>query len=951
MTRAALLGGTSTMIIGAVLGFSAAAIAQQAAADNDEVEEVVVTGSRIPRADLIANSPVSVIQAEEFELTSTMETESLLETLPQITPSSNSGTNNPGNGQANIDLRNLGTVRTLILVNSRRFVGAGTNGVVDINNIPSALIERVEVVTGGASAVYGSDAMAGVVNFILKDDFEGLAVNGQFGVTQEGDSERYNIDATMGTNFANGRGNVVIYGNYFRRKRTLAAERDFAKVALDDSTDANGNPISVPGGSSRIPQGRISGTGLRTSNSGLSDPAGNSIGGSGILFENNSFRAVTFPVDRFNFAPFNNLQLPLERYTMSAYGRYDVTDGIEFFSEMTFANNRIDRALAPTPFAESGFQLDLRNPFLPADARALLAGALDADGDNIVTINIFRRMLEAGSRISEDSRTLWRMVSGFRGELPNGWDWEVSYNVGRNENTNRQDGNVVISRFQQGLLVDPADPTKCANTTGGCVVLNPFGEGNFTQDMVDFVTIAASNITNVQQQVWSGTLTGTVMELPAGELGLSIGSEYRAESAKFQPDTFLATGDIDGFNAGLPTGGRFDVWEIFGETVVPIISGAEFAQYVGLEAGVRFSDYSTAGSVTSYKIGGEWLPVEGFKIRGLFQRAVRAPNILELFRGASNSFPGATDFCNFDSGRSQAEADFCVNQLGVPAGLIDTFKQEDSQVEVLLSGNPDLREETSDTWSVGFVYTPEETLPNLQINVDFYSIKIDNAIDVFGGGLQPTITACRAVLDINDPFCQKLTARRSDGQLAEVVLQNQNIAKLTSRGIDFQAKYTHDLPGNFGSIDGFLAGTRVIDLIQQGSPFVAPFQCAGFTGPRSTCDQTTPKWKFVARGTWRNGPAKVTLRWQFIGETKDDRISGGADPATLTHPFIGSESYFDATVAFDVNDNVNTFFTVKNLFDNNPPILSDGVAGQFNTDAATFDTIGRRFTFGFRSKF
>lgn len=916
---------------------------------SEELEEVVVTGSRIPRKDIVANSPTSVISSEEISLANVVEIDQILAALPQTVGSNGPSTNNPGTGAATVDLRNLGTVRTLVLVNGRRFVGDSTTGVVDLNNIAPALIERIEVVTGGASAVYGSDAMAGVVNFILKDDFEGLYVGSQFGITERGDAERYNVDLSLGTNFADGRGNVVISANYFKREQTNASEREFSSVAFAESTDSSGNPVFVPGGSTTVPQGRFNSNTL--DNLGILDSFGAPIGSLGVLAtDDGSARAFVDPSDRYNFAPDNALQLPLERWTISAMGTYKVTEDINLFAEMTFANNSINRQLAPTPFSESGFQFSLANPFMPDAFRDVFA-QMDTDGDGVVASGIRRRMVEVGPRIESSTRNLWRVVTGFNGEIGNGLQWEVFYNFGRSEETQRQQGNISISRFQQGLLVDPTDPTQCLDSSGGCVVLNPFGEGVFTQEMADFVRVTASNITTVEQQQVAANIAGDVFELPGGAVGMAAGVEYRKESASNFNDSVLNSGDIDGFSGGKDTAGSYDVKEVYLEAIVPILSDVAGAQYLGIEAGVRYSDYSTAGGVTSYKIGGEWRPIEDLKFRGLYQRAVRAPNINELFLGISNSFPSATDFCDIvrNAGRTAAEREFCIAS-GIPEANIDTHTQDNIQIETLNGGNPSLEEETSDTWSVGFVYTPA-ALPGFIVSADLYSIKIDNAIDLFGGGLQSTIDGCQATLDLNDPFCSVLAdARDVDGALVDVALLNQNIASREAKGIDFAAAYRFEaLDGNF---DVSFMGSRLLDYIVQGSPFVAANECAGAVGVRTICGRANPDWRLTGRVTYSRDAWRASLRHRYIGSVTDERVAlGNADPSTLLKPEIGDQHYFDATFSYEIREGFSIYTTVDNLFDNTPPLIGDASRGNFNTDAGTYDVLGRRFSFGFRANF
>ncbi len=927
-----------TKLSGAVLAALAASttFAQEEA---PSLEEVFVTGSRIARPDLVANSPVAVVSAEEFELAATVETEAILNTLPQIVPSFGATTNNPGTGTATVDLRNLGTVRTLVMMNGRRIVGSGTNGVVDVNNIPPALIERVEVATGGASAVYGSDAMAGVVNFILKKDYEGLGISGQFGQTGEGDADRTNVDFIWGTNSADGRGNAVIYANYFERDQTFASARDFAAIELDEATDANGNPVLRRGGSSRIPESRI----FDSAFVGLTDVNGDAIGGSGFFVDaNGNPDDYTSPDDTFNFAPFNNLQLPLERWTTTALGRYAVSDDISMFGEFTFANNRINRTLAPTPYNESSVDIDLNNPFIPAGTLALFQ-QVDTDGDGIVNAGISRRMLEAGSRISEDSRNLWRGVIGFEGSF-NDWDWEAYYNYGRMENTQRQDGNIVLSKFQEGLLVDPSDPTRCASGNAACVVINPFGEGMMTPEMIDWVRASATNITNVEQRTFGANIAGSLMELPAGSLGFAAGVEQRDEEAAFLPDTFLASGDVDGFNAGLPTAGSYDVTEVYVEGIVPLVSGASWAEYAALELGYRYSDYSNVGGVDTYKIGGEWAPTDTVKLRGLYQRAVRAPNILELFRGSSNSFPGGEDFCNAGADRTAEEEAFCLT-LGVPADVIDTFQQPDDQIEVTLSGNPDLDVESSDTWSVGGVWTPT---PSLQISADYYVIEIEDAIATFGGGLQSTIDACNQDLSLSNVFCQPLTARNSAGELEFVPQPNQNISKLETEGVDMTATWTTEVP--WGQLDMFGALTHVIRNENQSSPVTDVVDCAGFVGVRGTCGNADPEWRLVSRATLTSGKLRSTLRYRFVGEIENELIALGTDPSSFFVQGADEEHYVDLGFNYAYTEDLDLFFNIDNVTDNDPPVLADA-GGQFNTDASVYDVLGRRFAVGFRARF
>ncbi len=917
----------------------AEAVAGQSAGSGDAI---VVTGSRIPRPDVVSNSPVNVVNAEEIRLTAATETEQILNSFPQLVSGFGSQSNNPGNGTATLNLRNLGTVRTLVLQNGRRIVGAGEDGVVDINMIPPSLIERVEVVTGGASAVYGSDAMAGVVNFVMKNDFEGVELSAQAGVTERGDSARYNVDLTVGGNFADGRGNIVFYANYFDRAQTFAAERDHASLFLVDAVQ-NGQGVLVPGGNAVTPQGTIFGPGLV----GRRDQFGNTIGSQGIFFAPEGWRAYRTS-DGFNDRPFNNLQLPLKRYMGSVLGNYAMSDNVELFWEGTYARSEINSTLGHLPMSSSGFipgfQLDIRNPYLDPSLREFLRVNLDTDNDNLVPLNINRRTFEAGTRRSDQTRDFWRFVVGLRGKLSDRINWEVFANRGDYKNEDFQQGGVLIDNFAAMFRVNPANPFQCANLDPRCQVINPFGLNSLTQEMVDYFSVDLTNITRTNQTQVGGTLTGTLFRLPGGDVGFSVGAEYRREEAQFRPDQLYVLGKAISRSAGLqPTGGSYDVKEAFGEVYVPLLADMPFVHRLAFEGGYRYSDYSTAGGVSSYKLGGEYAPIRDLKFRGLFQRAVRAPNIVELFSGATNTAPFATDFCNATPTRSAAERDFCL-QLGVPANVIDVFQQENVQIRAITGGNPNLSEETSDTWSVGAVLQPS-FVPNLQITVDYYNIRIKDAIAVFGGGLQPTITACRQNLSLDNPFCAPLRTRTPDGQLQDVPLLNQNIADITASGIDWRLDYRTDI-GAAGRLSYFIAGSYLIENETTSSPVVPPVDCAGFIGGGS-CGSANPHWRFVQRLTWDFDPFQFSVRHRFVGRAYDGRIAAaeatGASRPLLAVPRTPDIHYVDLSMFWNVNEDFTFFTTVDNVFDQDPPFQL--------FERQTYDAIGRRFTAGFTARF
>lgn len=936
--RASLLCGAAIL---SVTAFASTAVAQSEE-EASSVADIVVTGSRIPRPDVVSNSPVSVVSSEEIARSRTGEVEQVLNTLPQVVAGFGAQSNNPGNGTATVDLRNLGAVRTLVLVNGRRVVGSGNDGVVDLNIIPPSLVSRVEVATGGASAVYGSDAMAGVVNFIMKDDFEGAELGVQYGVTQHGDSARVNVDFTVGTNFADGRGNIVGYLNYFDREQTTGAARDYTSEYLVDALDANGNPVLVPGGNAVTPQGTLVAPGLV----GLKDPFGTTITGSGIFFAPEGWRAYQAS-DGYNDRPVANIQLPMERFQANTHFKYDLTDAVRAYGEVSFARTAVNSTLGALPMGSSGFipgfQLDLRNPYLPGDLRNFLSANLDQDGDNLVPVNINRRIVESGPRTNDQTRNFYRTVFGLEGTLANGMSWDIFYNYGRNELTEVQGGGLLIDNFAAMFLTNPNDPYKCANGDPKCVTINPFGLNSLTQEMRDYYGVTLTNRNEVEQKQFGASIAGTLFTLPAGDLGIAVGIERREESAQFNPDALYIQGKAISRSAGMqPTGGGYDVSEIYAEAYVPLIADRRGIEMLAFEGGIRFSDYSTAGAVTSYKYGGEYSPMPGLKFRGLAQRAVRAPNVTELYSGQTNTAPVATDFCNAGPGRTAAERAFCL-QLGVPTQVIDVFQQENTQIRIITGGNPNLGVETSDTWSLGLVYQPH-FLNNATLTLDYYDIQIQDAIANFGGGLPTTIAACQADMRLDNPFCVPLRNRNPDGQLQDLPMLNQNIADIASKGVDFRVDYRHSLD-SWGDLTYFIAGSYLLENTIQGSPVVNPIDCAGYVA-NGGCASANPEWRFTQRLTWEHGPASVSLRHRYIGEVTDGRYAAAIAARTampkLAKPVAPATHYVDLSGDWEVNERVTLYGGIDNLLNQEPPYLHE---------RQTYDVLGRRFNIGVRARF
>lgn len=965
---------------------STPSFAQDEAPAAEAADAIVVTGSRIERKDLTGTNPIAVVSAEEFKLAGAINVEQVINTLPQVLPGTTSFSNNPGNGAVTLNLRGVGSTRTLVLVNGRRWMFYDTNQIVDLNTIPQFLISGVDVVTGGTSAVYGSDAVAGVVNFRLRD-LEGIEAGTTYSLTDRGDGARYSANIAIGSSLADGRGNVTMFANYTRRKPIFQGARSFSGTAAGDGCIVPGSTNSVteigtpyPSGITVstcgtrggeigfVPQGSPTGP-IGTFGSGTSSYIFNPTGGGSRVFND--------PGDLYNFAPANYLQLPQERYLLGAYGNYEVTDSIEAYSELSFVSNRVATELAPTPTGVSA-PLLIASPYFDAGTRALLtandaAEALSAGtrGDGYATTSLSYRFLSAGSRNSEQTRQAFRVLGGLRGDITDNLKFDMFYSYARTNNTQIQQGNVSTSRYVNALTVEfvPGSTTdlRCKDAsarTAGCVPINVFGSGLASADAVKYVRVQSTNLEQSELTNAVASVSGTLFNLGMGadDVAFAFGGEYRKMASRYIPDEFLASGDVLGFNAGKPTKGSYDVKEIFGELNVPILED-QFIHRLGLNAAARYSDYSlpAVGGSWTYSGGIDIAPIEDVTFRAQYSRAVRAPNVQDLFAGNSTGFPGATDPCS-DRGTAASRTDalraFCL-AAGVPEATVFTRAvQPASQIQADFGGSPTVEEETSDTFTAGVVFRPS-FVPRLNITADYFDISVDNTIGVLAGGLSSALSLCyNTIQDLNNPICQVFTGNRNaaNGALGQTSggknpqFRSANVGNLQTSGIDVQVDYS--LPVMDGNLGFFYLGTWLktyrstpISSIPERENIVE-----GIHGQ--------PKYRHNVRVTYSKGPALVSVRWRYEDGTQDSRIQNvfngtqriGTDPALLPKPYVGATNYIDLSVGFDVNENFSLNVGVNNAFDTQPRILGS-VAEQANTLPSFYDVLGRDFFVSARLKF
>ncbi|WP_249341744.1 TonB-dependent receptor [Sphingomonas sp. 3P27F8] len=979
----ALRCGAASLAIGLALG-SAPVFAQAAppataipAAQEDTgapTGDIVVTGSRIARPDLDGTSPVSVVSSQDIALkAASTNIENVLNDLPQVTATTSSTSNNPGGGVATVNLRGVGAQRTLVLVDGRRYMSYDVNQIVDLNTIPAPLISRVEVLTGGSSAVYGSDAIAGVVNFTLKRDFSGVEAGSSYNVTEKGDGQVWDVYGLVGANFDDNRGNVTLLVDYTKRKPTFAGQRSFSTNALNDNQD--GTPLYAAGGSGSVPQGRILVPGL---NAALNNGCAASATAYQVFNQDGSSKCYT-AADGYNYSPVNYLQVPQERFLVSAMGQYEINEHFTPYFEAQFSNNRVNAQLAATPISQGTpfgngvtgpLTVQVNSPFLAASVQNALR-TLDTNGDGYVTVPTWNyRTTALGPRVNEDERNAFRVVAGMKGEIGAGFSYDGYYMYARTKNSQRQTGNVAIDRFLLATNTAFQGPdgtisafpitggtVVCASAAAraaGCVPANIFGLNNLSAAAASYIGIGATNLETYTTQVANFSVTNpNLFDLGAGGVGVAFGAEWRSEAGAVTPDQYLASGNVAGFNPGQPTSGSYSVREFFGEIRVPLLANT-FIHRLELNGAARATHYSNApGNVFTWAGGAELAPIPDITFRGQYQRAIRGPSVYELFLGNTVSFNGNADQCGTAAAVTNTQLNaICRAQFaaaGAPATLIGNAGIQDVSVNPLTftGGNANLKEEVANTYTLGGVFRPT-FLPRFSLTVDYYNIKIKGYI----GAVPTQSIGDLCFKSFNQAYCN-LISRNSAGQIETFTSTNQNTGGLKTSGIDVTAGYSQPLGALLGADDARLgfsfSGTRL--LVNDFTPVVGDpkvIRCAGHFGAQ--CGVPTPKWRHTLRTTLGLGQISASLQWRYLGAVTDD------DPTTVyASERFKAQNYFDLTTTFDATENFRLNIGVSNLFNKQPPLAAStqngGNGEQSNTFPTVYDVLGRSFFVSGKLKF
>jgi outer membrane receptor protein involved in Fe transport len=977
---------------------SVAPSAAFAQADEEALEEITVTGSRIrANPNLAAATPVLSVTGEEAAIRGNVRVEDFVNVLPQVFANQASEVSNGASGTAALNLRGLGRNRTLVMIDGRRLpYGSSQISAANLDIIPMQMVERVDILTGGASAVYGSDAVGGVANFILRSDFDGVEVGGQYSVSYNSndddfwasvleagsqpvpgsttDGEEALLYIMLGANTQDGRGNATVYASYEDRRAIAQADRVFSGCALgqDDGPESFGGFGCVGSGNYRL-----------------------FVGSGGAAFQQEDGTIIPFaggPSQTFNFGPFNFFQRPSERYNIYAKGHYEIADSIEAFADFSYMNNLSDAQIAPTAsFGTSSYSFNCDNPFLQTPGLNLatdIYGCTAADiaaGTIVTSSGASHRNVEGGPRNSRLENSTLRVATGLRGSFADDvWGWEVFVQNSETRDQAESTNDFVVANLQQAFLAvdDGTGNVVCTDPSGGCVPYNPFqrgpnGESLITPEQTAFIQGIGLVNGSTSQFLYGGTLQADLGEygikIPTADYGISflVGFEQRTDKLDARPDEIsqVPGGGFTGVGgATLPVRGEVDVTELFTEFEIPLVSDIVAIQELTLRGQYRYSDYEGSGNNTTspfetdtYGMSLAWAPIDTLRFRAQYQRAVRAPNVIELYTGQNTNLPNLSsagtnangvqlfDPCASDAPIATLEQ---CQRTGVTAAQYGTILDVISgQTQSLTGGNPDLQAEEADTVTFGFVWTPE-FIEGLSVSVDYFNILVEDVISA-GIPAQTTLDQCLATGD--ETFCS-LIQRAPRGDLASgtqgVGFQqtNINLAELETTGLDFQVVYDFDIGSHGFRID--YASTYLDQLDTTPFPGADVIECAGFFG--NNCqggpgqNSVSPEYRHRVVGTWMS-PWSIDfgMTWRYFDEVKNDNAGDTVEPK------LDAINYVDLTASWWIMDGtIQIRGSLLNVLGEDPPVFTSAgpSLGNGNTYPTTYDT-GTVMTLGFKWNF
>jgi iron complex outermembrane receptor protein len=964
-TQTVLRTSIRLMFSGAIAaGLSAPVLAQETMAT------VQVTGTRITSPGFTSNSPISSVTAEEIKTSQPVAVEEFFKALPAAVPAVGPGTNNGTGGAATIDLRGLGTNRSLVLVNGRRLVPYSLGGTVDTNSIPIALLSRVDLLTGGASVVYGADAVAGVVNFNLRRNFTGVDLTTSYGATSdERDAKRRRTDLTMGANLADNRGNVVVSIGKTKSDPLTQGARDYGITSLNSVTGApTGSSTTVPAAfSTSVGPG------------GTKDLAGS------WQIDPATGRLVQ-PVKVYNTNPLNYYVTGLDRTQATALGNFKINQHAEAYTDVFYTNSKVASTLAESGTFGNTFNVPIGNPYIPAAARQQLCarrGIPDAscvEGNaTIVPLLVNRRFVELGPRFNNfDNKTLQYTI-GLKGEIAYDWTYDASWTRGTADQVQTRQNWGSLAKVGQAL--NALSKTTCVSATNGCVPLNVFGAaGSITPEQLAFINQTAVLMQSVEQDVAlisvSGNL-GNTLRSPLAEdpISVALSAERRTVAAGTQSD---AASQLQGevLGTGSPTpdrSGQFSLKEYALEMMVPLVKDRPLVKAINMELGYRQTKFTTAGKSQDYgswKAGGEWAPVTSLRLRAMVQKATRAPNVNELFApqvtGLSNL---ATDPCQLDKiNQADANKPGTLSNLcrltGVPASEIGSLPAPSAgQINNLNGGNRELGPEAAKTKTLGLVWEP---MPKLALSLDYYRIDITDAVsspsttDILDRCYSPAENAGMTP----NAWCAMVGRNTINGtfngnEARGVQLPLSNLGTQSTSGIDLNVAYrlaagTLGLDPRFGTLDLSLGLNQVNSYKFRATPSSIDRDCLGYYSIACNNVVNAPvyKRKFNQRTNWNFGAWSLGYNWRYVSGVVEEP---GGTVFLPQFSSIPAYHYIDMSAGWSVNKMMRVSLSVNNAANKKPPMVGGSIGGtgpnSGNTFPQSYDAVGRYVTLGASVRF
>jgi iron complex outermembrane receptor protein len=942
-------------------------------ASSSELQEIIVTGSRIVRTDFVATSPIITASEATLRETGKVNVESALQQLPQFVPGRDENDNaeaSGGGGRATVNLRGLGETRTLVLLDGRRLPPSNGQMVVDLNTVPMGIVESVEVISGGASAVYGSDAIAGVVNIKTKQHFNGLELNVNGGETFRGDGRRYDVSLTGGFDFADDKGSALVSINYTDRGEVSSRNREFFRWGGPSGTLPQGgfNPTSgnLPSQAAIdayfATYGAAPGTVRNTAVLGFNDD--------GTLFtmvnpvlnyrgprEEGGYTFDTGQII-YNTTRDALITVPQERYSLFSKVNYDLTDSVSVYVQGLFTNSEVDTQIGFTPVGANINTVPITNPFIPNDLRAILATRPDPNAD--FTFN--KRYMFSPRRWRESFDT-YQIVAGIKGDLPiSDWSWDIYTLRNSSRLTETQLDYISRTRIQTLLQAPDGGASICA---GG---FNPF-QGlalNFSAECMAYVSQDLHTTMHVESEITEAAVQGGLFELPAGQLRFSAVANYQANKFDYSPDTILINGDLGGTGNTAASEGSTNVKEIGAELLVPLLKDVPAVEALNLTVAGRRSDYNISGGVNTYKADIDWRPVRSLLIRGGYERAVRAPNMTELFSAPTGvttligSVPQAGDPCDVRgivrAGPNAAQVRALCLAQGIPADMVDSYTYTAGSVGTLVTGSLALKPEKADTYTIGAVFTPRFDSPlfsRFAWSIDYYTISLEDAIS--STGAQTAISKCYNLDGTNpsyDPgnlYCGLIDRTFNGPGSLRIYQPFLNLGGYKTSGIDSQIDWAIDLGmlglgDNAGELRFNTALTYVEKFeIQQlpGDPFL---DYASTVSLPLSAVPTVPKFRALTTLGYQVGPMNVGLRWRHVSSMDD--VTVVTRPQS---PARGVPAYnlFDLLLGYRVSDGISINAQVTNLGDKDPPVVAESPG---NTNRGLYDVLGRAFLVSFQLK-